>query len=75
MRYRLLTLVAMTAIAPPVIAIFWLYSEELWLLFTLFAVPFLFLLWYWILCRSQANSKLRGGPNYDPPSVTPPPDF
>ncbi len=66
MRYRLFALVALTAIAPPIIGAIWLYAEELALLFTLFAIPGLFVLWYWMLLKSQAmDPRTRGGDDFN----------
>src|SRR6266404_210218 len=75
MRFRLHTLVIATAIGPPAIAAIWHYARVLGAIVAiagvLGAIPGLFALWYWMLCRSQANRKFRGEPNYDPPTYAP----
>jgi hypothetical protein len=71
MQYRLRSLMIVLALGPPIIAALWLYGrvlEAVLVTVCVFgAIPSLFALWYWMLCRSQADSKMRGKPNYDPP--------
>jgi hypothetical protein len=71
MRYRLRTLLILLAVGPPLLALAWSHGK--WIAFALGCLGFeaVFVLWYWMLCRSQA---MRGKPNYDPPSVVPPPN-
>lgn len=75
MRYSLRTLVVLTAIGPPILAVAWFGRQWLpaavgWALLVGF-----FSLWYAMLRKSQTNPGMRGKPNYDPPSVAPPPGF
>jgi hypothetical protein len=68
MRYRLRTLLILMAVGPPLIAVSWFYGEEI--AATACLAP-LFGLWYWMLCKSQTNPKMRGQPNYDLPILPP----
>ena len=65
MRYRLGTLLIVTTIAPPILAVIWWFTQSIvgMLAFALFASFFVF--WYWQLCRAQnLHPSTRGYPNY-----------
>jgi predicted secreted protein len=66
MRYRLRTLIILTALAPPVLAGLWFMTHSIagMLAWALFAAFFAF--WYWQLCISQAmHLRTAGNPNND----------
>jgi len=68
MRYRLRTLVLLTAVGPPLLAGLWFLAGSIagmigWAIFAGF-----FGFWYWQLCVAQAmDPRTRGYPNYNPP--------
>ena len=69
MRYRLRTLMILAAVAPPLLAALWLPGDEFIALIGLGWLVALFVVWFWMLCRSQANPKFRGEPKCDGPGA------
>jgi hypothetical protein len=75
MRFSLRTLLILATIGPPILAVAWFGRRHLGAAIGWALIFGFFTLWYAMLCKSQTNPTLRGKPNYDPPSVVPPPDF